>query len=238
MQNAADFVKKKNIESGTKTYLAKGLYSTTFSTVSEMNAFSFLQFILPLITPIYRFSFEKEKMIQPFRENILTGYVDDIIYKNGLYKIKTKENIFESKNIILATQIGWSKHFAKVKMTNLPVSTNLLHIKGDPQKIISRKNYQLFNPPENVQAIANLNDGTYLFYYKNKKPMLKYFFNNSQILAHKYWDPAGTINGHTLIESNRGNNMYLIGDFNIAGLEESYITGIYAANQIINSKFS
>jgi len=237
IQNAADFVKKKNIESGTETYLSKGLYSTTFSTINEMNAFSFLQFILPLITPIYRFSFKKEKMIQPFRENILTGHVDNIIYKNGLYKIKTNGNIFQSKNLVLATQIDWSKRFAVVDNSNLPVSTNMIHIKGDPKKIITRKNYQLFNPPDNIQAIANLNDGTYLLYYKEKKPLLRNFFYNPQILAYKYWNPAGTINGHTLIESNRGNNMYLIGDFNIAGLEESYITGIYAANQIIKSKF-
>ncbi len=236
MQNAADFVKKKNIESGTKTYLAKGLYSTTFSTISEMNAFSFLQFILPLITPIYRFSFEKENMIQPFQENILTGHVNDIIYKNEQYKIKVNGNIFQSKNIVLATQIDWSKRFTKLNMTNLPVSTNMLHIKGDPKKIISKKDYHLFSPSDKVQGIANIKNGTFLLYYKEKKPLLRNFFNNPQILAHKYWNPAGTINGHTLIESNRGNNMYLIGDFNIAGLEESYITGIYAANQIINSK--
>ena len=29
--------------------------------------------------------------------------------------------------------------------------------------------------------------------------------------------------------------MYVIGDYNIAGLEESFITGLYAANQIIKS---
>jgi len=236
MQNAFDFVKKKNIESGTNTYLSKGVYSTTFSKINEMNAFSFLQFILPLITPIYRFTFEKEKMIKPFQENILIGHVSDILYKNKQYKIKVNRNFFFSKNIVLATQINWSKKFSGVEKTNLPVSTNMLHIKGNPMKIISRKNYHLFSQSNNVQAIANLNDGTFLLYYKNKYPELKRFFNYPKILANKYWNPAGTINGNTLIESNRGNNMYLIGDFNIAGLEEAYITGIYAANQIINSK--
>ena len=72
---------------------------------------------------------------------------------------------------------------------------------------------------------------------KNKKPNLNHFFDYPKIIAKKVWAPAGTINGHTLIESSRGNNMYLVGDFNIAGLEESYITGIYAANQIINNFF-
>jgi len=234
MQNAVDFVNEKNIESGTKTYLQKGLYSTTFSKIKEMNAFSFLQFILPIITPIYRFTFEKEKMIEPFKNRITIGKVKDINYKNEKYKVKVNEEFLQSKNIVLATQIDWSKKFAGVDKTNLPVNTNMLHIKGQPRKNILKKSYHLFNPPSNVQAIADLKNGTYLFYYKKMQPELNNYFINPKVLAHVYWNPVGTINGHCLIECNRGKNMYLIGDYNIAGLEESYITGIYAANQIIN----
>jgi hypothetical protein len=233
MQNAADFVKKQNIERGTKTYLSKGLYSTTFSIIKEMNAFSFLQFILPIITPIYRFSFEQEKMIQPFKNRILINKVTNIIYKNGKYKIQAGKEAYQAKNIVLATQINWSKKFAGINKVNLPVSTNMIHIKGKTTKEYSRKSYHLFSPSINTQAIANLNDGTYLFYYKDKQPNLKKYFFNPKIMESKYWNPAGTINGHNLIESNRGKNMFLIGDYNIAGLEESYITGIYAANKII-----
>jgi hypothetical protein len=235
MQNAADFVFKKNLESGTETYLSKGLYSTTFSKIKEMNAFSFLQFILPIITPIYRFTLEKEKMIQPFENKLKIGKVNDIIYKNEKYKIKINKEVIQSKNIVMATQINWSKHFSGVKKANLPVSTNMLHVKGNPKKIISRKCYHLYSPPSKVQAIANLKDGTFLFYYKDKQPNLNYYFSNPKIIAKKFWNPVGTINGHSLIESNRGNNMYLIGDYNIAGLEESYITGIFAANQIFKT---
>ena len=60
-------------------------------------------------------------------------------------------------------------------------------------------------------------------------------WSKEKIIANHSWDPAGTINGHKLIECNRGNNMYLIGDYNIAGLEESFITGLYSANQIIKT---
>ncbi|MCK4416339.1 MAG: hypothetical protein KAU84_04225, partial [Thermoplasmatales archaeon] len=138
--------------------------------------------------------------------------------------------------VVLATQIDWSKKFAGVKKTNKPVNTNMLHVRGIPKSIVARKEYQLFAPPSSVQVIADLKDGTYLFYYGQEHPPLEKFFKDPHIITHKYWNPAGTINGHILIESNRDNNMYLIGDFNVCGLEESYITGIYAANQIINSK--
>ena len=236
MQNAADLVKKNKIERGAKKYLSQALYSTTFSEIKDMNAFSFLQFLLPLITPIYTFKFEKEKTVEPFKEKIMCGSVKDVSYKEGIYKLAFDKKYFQAKNVVLATEINWSKNFAEVKNVNRPVSTNMMHIKGNTTPLFSKKSYHLFTPPSNVQALANLKDGTYLFYYQSKRPYLKDFFKDPEVIAHHYWNPAGTINGHNLIESNRGNNLYLIGDYNVAGLEEAYITGIYAANQIILDK--
>jgi len=236
MQNASDFVKEKKIEKGMKRYLSQALYSTTFSEIKDMNAFSFLEFLLPLITPIYTFKFEKEKMIESFKNKIVNNFVKDVKFKKNIYEIKFNEKIVSAKNVVLATEINWSKNFAGVKKVNKPVSTNMLHIKGVPIINFSSKLYHLFTPPSNVQAIANLNDGTYLFYYKNECPNLDSYFKDPEIIAHHFWNPAGTINGHNLIESNRGKNLFLIGDYNVAGLEESFITGIFAANQIINKK--
>jgi len=235
MQNASDFVKENGLGKGTKKYLSQALYSTTFSKITEMNAFSFLQFLLPLITPIYTFTFEKERMINSFRKNIIKASVKNIKRKNNLYEINYNYKIIQVKNVVLATQINWSKNILNITKTNKSVDTNMFHIKGIPKEGYSKKLYHLFTPPDNTQAIANLNDGTFLFYYKKNPPDLNKYFSNSSIIDKHKWSPAGTINGHELIESNRGFNMYLIGDYNIAGLEESFITGIYAANQIIKN---
>jgi len=236
MKNAVDFVKENKLGRGTDVYLSKALYSTTFSTISEMNAFSFLQFLLPLITPIYTFKFEKERMIETFKEKIKISIVTDIKYSNKLYKIKSGNSFYYSKNIVLATDILWSKNYAGVKKVNKPVDTNMLHIKGKLKDKYKHKKYHLFSSPGNVQAIADLEDGTYLFYFKDNPNSMRDYFDDPQIIGRKEWKPAGTINGHNLIEFNRGNNMYLIGDCNIAGLEESYITGLFCAKQIFKSK--
>ena len=218
IKKASDLIKEHKIVTGTDMYLSKALYSTTFSKVSEMNAFSFLQFLIPLVTPIYTFTFEKEKMIKTFQDKIKIGSVTDVKFKYDKYLVKTADAILYSKNIVLATEISWSKDFADIKKVNNQVNTNMVHLQGIAKNEISWKNYQLFSPPGNVQAIADLKDGTYLFYYKNEPPPLRNYFKKFQIIAHKLWSPAGTINGHNLIESDRGNNMYLIGDYNIAGL--------------------
>jgi hypothetical protein len=235
MKNAVDLVSEHNLLAGTDAYLSKAVYSTTFSTIKEMNALSFLQYLLPLITPIYTFTFDREKMIESFKDKIVLNRVANVRYKDGKYKIKYNEDLFLAKNVVLATEISWSKNFAGVKKTNKPVSTHMLHVRGFPKNVISHKRYQLFSPNSNVQAIADLQDGTYIFYYKYKQPSLEKYFFKPQVISSHFWDPAGTINGHTLIENNRGKNMYLIGDFNVAGLEEAYITGIYAGNQIVQS---
>jgi len=236
MKNAYDFVSEHNLGKGTNRYLSKALYSTTFSTIREMNAFSYLQFLLPLITPIYTFNFEKERMIKPFHDKIIIDTVKDIHHKNKLYTIKTEKDVFHSKHIVLATEITWSSQYANIRNFNKPVITNMVHINGNPQKEIKKKSYHLFSSSCNTQAIANLNNGSYLLYYKDEPPSLHDYFSNHEIIYEKQWNPAGTINGHYLIECNRGNNMYLIGDYNIAGLEESFMTGIYGANQIIKNQ--
>ena len=233
MQNALDFVRSNKLEKGTKKYLSQALYSTTFSKINEMNAFSYLQFLIPLITPIYTFNFEKDKMIDSFKDKIKIDTVEQIKFKNNSYKIKGKKDTIKAKNLVLATQINWSKSFSKIEKTNKAVSTNMLHVKGQLKTDYPKKLYHLFTPPGNVQAIANLKDGTYLFYYKENQPDLNNYFEKPRIIDHHFWNPAGTINGHVLIESKRSENLYLIGDYNIAGLEESYITGLYAANEIL-----
>lgn len=235
MMDAIDFIEKHAIEQGTNQYLSYGLYSTTFSPITKMNAFSFLEFLLPLITPIYMFNFKKEHLTAPFKENITLASVKYLEYKNSRYMIKTDSKKYSTHHVVLATEIGWSASYANISTMNKPVTTNMLHITGTPKKDISRKRFHLFTYPSNIQAIAEQENGTYLVYYKNVTPDLNIFFSDSQVITHHFWNPAGRINGHTLIESNQGNNMYLIGDHNIVGLEETFITGLYAANQIIQS---
>jgi len=234
MTNAADFIDEHHLWKGTNRYLSKGLYATTFSPVQDMNAFSCLQFLLPLITPIYTFTFLMEKMIEPFQKRILLSEVCRLQQKNDYNIIKHKTGTIQAKKVVIATDLPSMKLLTGITKTNTPVSTHMLHIRGTPKERFSNKVYHLFGPPSNIQAIADNFDGTYLLYYKNYQPTLKGLFTNAKILFQYDWNPAGSINGHTLIENNQGNGLYIIGDCNVAGLEESYITGLYAAHQIIN----
>lgn len=235
LKNATDFIQEQNLTKSTDKYLSKALYSTTFSTVQEMNAFSFLHYLLPLITPIFTFIFEKNTMTASFQEHIRIDSVIDIQSTLNQHKIKTTTETFYAKNLVLATELSWSSQFLGITEMNTPVSTHMMHIRGTPNTRIARKKYHLFNPMSMTQAIADVQDGTYLLYYKDTPSALNTYFHNPEVIATHFWDPAGRVNGHVLIESKRADNLYLIGDYNIVGLEEAFITGKCAAHQINTS---
>mgnify|MGYP001610977953 CR=1 FL=1 len=73
----------------------------------------------------------------------------------------------------------------------------------------------------------------YIFYSKKSDPNFENYFIQPKIIFKKHWEPAFNITGYELLDCEQGENLYLIGDHNVIGLEDSYITGIFAANKIL-----
>ena len=56
---------------------------------------------------------------------------------------------------------------------------------------------------------------------------------NPKVIFKKHWEPAFNITGEELLDCEQGGGVYLVGDHNVIGLEDSYITGVLAANKIL-----
>jgi len=231
--NALKFVKDCGIEGFVKQYAEEVLHGTTFTKIEKLNAFTFLQFSLPLITPIYEFVLDKNKITENFKDKIIIDSVKSIKKENGLYNIETKNNNYLTKNIILATPPNISQQLLELKNIKAPVSAHMFHITGKVQEKWHKGYCNLFSDENEMLAIAFMPDQSCLFYSKNPTPNFEKYFHNFQILESKFWNPAFNIEGSTLWEGKIEDHLYLIGDHNICGIEDSFITGIYAANQII-----
>ena len=109
----------------------------------------------------------------------------------------------------------------------------MFHINGEIKEHWKQGKINFFENNSDILVIAKQKNETYLLYSKNSNPKLSNFFKKYSIITHKFWNPAFILTHKNLINSQINNNLYLIGDYNICGLEDSYITGIFAANKII-----
>ena len=109
----------------------------------------------------------------------------------------------------------------------------MLHLIGEIKSDWNQSDGNLFDDKNRMLAIAHQRDNSYLFYTKDAKPDLNKYFYNFKIIKHKHWNPAFNIGGDNIIDFIQGKNLFVIGDNNICGLEDSYIYGMYAANKVL-----
>ena len=89
-----------------------------------------------------------------------------------------------------------------------------------------------FFPPESSDIVmVHEPDETCLFYSKTPTPDLGLYFKQHRVIFQKHWDAAFFLGSHVL-ECERGEGLYLIGDHSICSLEDAFITGLFAANRI------
>ncbi|MFH1276115.1 MAG: NAD(P)-binding protein [Candidatus Woesearchaeota archaeon] len=236
-QKASVFIREHGIENIIDNFLGEVIYGTTFSKIEELYTFEFLHFSLYAFLPVHEFIFQKKAIIKGFERNIILDSVISMEKEGMNYKIITSKKKYLAKNVIVATPIPVSQKLLDIKKIKKPVSANMFHISGEIKKKWDNGEEEIFHQGSKTLAIARQRDGTYLFYSKDLKPNIKKYFSSFKIIKTKYWNPAFNLNGHILLEQKQGNNLYLATDHNVCGMEDSYITGIYAANQIIkNSK--
>lgn len=229
------FIKQNKLNNIVFDYLAEIIHGTAFMPIKKLNAFTFLQFSLPLVVSVYEFNFENKKIESLLEQNYIIDEVINISKENDTFKIYTKKGeLYYSKNLVLAMPPNISKELIKFN-DNLrePISVYMFHLNGQIKKIWNDGRDDLFDENSKILAISLQKDGTYLFYTLEEKPEISKYFENYSIIKQKFWNPAFNIGGSNLVNFKQGENLYVIGDNNICGLEDSYIYGIYAGNKIL-----
>ena len=124
----------------------------------------------------------------------------------------------------------------KEKEIKRAVDVYMFHIDGQVRGQWGGGDYELAPGDLKICTIAHQTDGSHLLYTREWNPNLSKYFSNHQVIAHRHWNPAFHMNGDQLLDCQQDENLFLIGDHNVCGLEDAYITGVYAAKRIISSR--
>ncbi|EKD63812.1 MAG: protoporphyrinogen oxidase [uncultured bacterium] len=233
-QKASDFINEQRIGYIAENYLAQMTHGTTFTPTDRIDAMLFLLMSLPVIVPTYKFEFLDEKISGNVKDKTVFASVKSIKKDRCSYRVKSSKGDFIAKNIVVATPPHVSKKLLGLGKIKAPTNAHMFHIKGELREqcgIVS-----VFDESDSTLALTKEQDGTFLFYSLLAKPAFSKYFIEHKIICHKFWNPAFNLSGFEVLKCKLAKNLYLIGDHNVCNMEDSFITGVYAANRILGMR--
>jgi glycine/D-amino acid oxidase-like deaminating enzyme len=231
---APDFVLRNRIEDIARSHLALYAQGTAFASIETLSAFTLLVLMLPTIVPIFEFSFRFDDLMADFEDSVLFDSVTRVTHSSDGYLLHTHSGgTFTADTVVVATPIDVSARLLGLGEIKAPMDAHLFVLRGSLHRPWSRATFSLFPKVDDTFAMAQQPDGQILLASASEHPDFSRFFETWEVVDHHHWNAAFHLGGSVLLECEQGPGLYLIGDHNVCTLEDSFITGNYAANRIL-----
>lgn len=233
-QSASDFIRQHKLSALFKDYIEEPLYATSFVAVNEMQAFDLLWLAQPLIVQTNQYSFYPSTISQDIQKAITFDTVTALTKQPHDWLIQLQSGQTHSATyVVCAVPTPVMQQLLHTTDGRRPVNAYMHHVSGQLKPTWNKRRYNVFEVKSNIIAITTESDQTHLVYTRQPYHQLNELFTDHTVIATKEWIPAFNCLGTTMIKQDRGAGLYVAGEHNICTLEDAYITGIYAANQII-----
>jgi hypothetical protein len=232
-QPAAEFIEQHRLGATARHYLGPGLHATTFLRLDELTAFTLLLGALPLLVPIFEFTYRADQDAG-WNHSTSMDTVTGIAPSQHRYRVDTRRSgAFIADVVVLATPPDVSRRLLGLPEIKGPVAVHSFQLEGKLRDQWARADINLFAEDEPVCAVARQANGSILLCGREAQPTFADYLTSWEVIEHHHWNPAFNLVGNALLECEQSPNLYVVGDHNICGLEDAYITGLYAANQIL-----
>jgi hypothetical protein len=233
---ADEWVKNNNFQKITREFLDELIHAIVFVGVKHCSAYLLLQWISEvLLHKTNEFHFDFEAVTAGYEYSIMQDSVTGITKTKDGYIIRTTSKEVHAKNLVLATEPWIAKEFFEIGEINQIIKGCAYYVKGVPRHKFDGLKVILFSSRSIPIALCKEENG-YILFSRSKDVDLSEFFSNYEVVETCDWDPAFLDAGPKLTKLDRGEGLYLVGSYNIEGMEDCYITGIYAANMIMQRK--
>ncbi len=231
-QSSEEFLRDRGL--GSIYQLAGAIVrSNTFAMLKNVSAFLFLDLSLGLFYNNYEYEFKLNELIADYTNRIVLSEVASVQRGKDFWIIKSEAREIWCKNLVSALPVNVTNDLLNLNLKiNKFASAYSLHIRGTLRPQYQASIFSVFSEGDEP-AILRQSDHSYLLYSSKDDVDLSKYFMDYEVLTKKYWNPA-IFSGSDLIELKQQEDLFIIGDSNLPGLEDSFITGICAANLIIN----
>ncbi len=234
-KTASDFIKEKRFEKVAYDYISKFSYACTGVGSDQINALDFLNVSMGILQPIYNLKFDEKSITERFRDQLVTDTINTIEKEDGMFILGgASGTIYKSEKIVVATPAAITKTLLKKEHIRGACKIYVYHVEAELKKIYTRFSLNLFPSSSEIMLTAKQNDGSYLIYTREKETDLLRVCETYKLITEVSWEKAMYVFGDAFLEQEPEEGIYIAGDHNGLGLEPAAISGIFAANRIIN----
>lgn len=232
---AHEFVQRHRIETIARAYLAPAIHGTGFTQLDGLTAFTLLVAVLPTVIPMFEYTFRPGDLTNGFEGQVLLDSVSSITETNHGYSVHTRSgDTHLAQNVVVATPIGVSAKLLNLGPVKRPISAHMFLVRGRLLGPWAKTLVTLFPPGDTTFGLARQEDGSTVFCSASGNPDFAKYFADWTVVDHIFWDPAFHLLGDALVDCEQTPGLFLIGDHNACTLEDAYITGMYAANRVLD----
>jgi glycine/D-amino acid oxidase-like deaminating enzyme len=240
-QPAAEFLRKHRLERLAARFIDPVVRATLFARAEQVNVFYLLASILPIVVPSYLadLSGTVHVLTAGYRDRILS---DRVVAAEtsplGTYRVSTDSRDLEARHLVVATPAHNTRLFfpdldVPEEHDLLEIPMHALHVQGPRHPRYRPGKLVYLAPEDSATALLPIRPDLDLVFAPTAEPDLSRYYDEYTIAARVHWKTAVQLARRAWRRLEPRPDLFTIGDYNICGLEDSYLTGIYAANRIL-----
>jgi hypothetical protein len=232
---ASQFIREKGYEKAASDYVSKFAFACTGADPDVMTAQDFLNVSMGLIVPIHQIVFDQKAMMQRLGDHLVTDTIIQVERQDGRIILNGKSGLtYQAEYIVMATPAAVTQALLELEEIRTASKIFVYHIRAELKSNLRKYAINLFPYTSEIMLTARQFDGSYLIYSREYGADLNRVCDSFELLTTVAWEKAMYVYGKAFMKQQIGDRVFIAGDHNGLGLEPAAISGIYAANQIIN----
>lgn len=236
---ARELVARHGLEQMNEIFCGPLLCSTLFVTTEQTNAFYWLANLFPALIPAFTVDVRPAmgRLTRGFEDRIIGAKATEVreVEDGGRFEVTVGDEVVSARNLVVAIPLRNSKGLVDVPGSARDVPYCTIHIRGRRRRLYRPGKTVFLRSEHPIRCLWPQASGADIAFGPTTDPDLSEYYTHHEITGSVAWKTACQVSGSEWRPLRVRENLFAIGDHNVLGLEDSYLTGLFAANRILET---
>jgi len=233
---AEDLLDELGVKAACRESVSLFAYACTGEKIDRLSAFDYCYVAQGLFMPIHYFRFDAQRVLASLGE-VTIDRVESVRKTADGHLVVTRSGAaFSSTHLVVATTATEAQRLLALPSIRSPSKLHAYLVRGEIESRFRGATVHLFTDDSPIIFLARREEhpGQFLIYSTAPLALSRYFATH-EVLGMQEWPQALYAHPAIVLDQDLGDGLYLAGDHNGMGMEPAAISGIFAANRIIES---